>query len=59
MSFRQGDAGGRARITPDALKVLSVESSVKAGPRLAARRRRTSGQAKAWAKRLEKERKLG
>ncbi|MGN1289352.1 MAG: argininosuccinate lyase, partial [Bradyrhizobium sp.] len=48
------------KITADALKVLSVESSVKSRTSFGGTApKNVMAQAKAWAKRLEKERKLG
>jgi argininosuccinate lyase len=49
-----------SRITRDALAVLSVESSVKSRTSFGGTApRNVLAQAKAWLKRLEKERKLG
>jgi argininosuccinate lyase len=48
------------KITADALKVLSVEASVKSRTSFGGTApRNVAAQAKAWLKRLEKERKLG
>jgi argininosuccinate lyase len=48
------------KITKDVLSVLSVESSVKSRTSFGGTApKNVAGQAKAWAKRLEKERKLG
>ncbi len=49
-----------SKITAEALKVLSVESSVKSRTSFGGTApKNVAAQAKAWAKRLEKERKLG
>jgi argininosuccinate lyase len=48
------------KITKDVLGVLSVESSVKSRTSFGGTApKNVTSQAKAWAKRLEKERKLG
>ena len=48
------------KITPEALKVLSVESSVKSRTSFGGTApKNVLAQAKGWLKRLEKERKLG
>ena len=48
------------KITAEALKVLSVESSVKSRTSFGGTApKNVAAQAKAWLKRLEKERKLG
>jgi argininosuccinate lyase len=52
--------GIEPKITADALKVLSVEASVKSRTSFGGTApRNVAAQAKAWLKRLEKERKLG
>jgi len=52
--------GIEPKITPDALNVLSVEASVKSRTSFGGTApRNVAAQAKAWLKRLEKERKLG
>jgi argininosuccinate lyase len=48
------------KITSEALKVLSVEASVKSRTSFGGTApKNVTAQAKAWLKRLEKERKLG